>query len=107
MDFKTTPVFGTLISANGELLINKIANELNLIRSRKVLYSGNHIKYNKPLYPGEELVYDSEKLKVILVKDTDEKNLLGFNLVLEGRQDNKKVISNISRFRFNINTFDE
>ena len=87
MNYTTTPVFGTLISSNGELLINKIADELNLIRSKKVLFAGNHVKYNKPLYPGEEFSWNLKK--VLPMTDTD-KTLLGFNLVLEGRKDNKK-----------------
>lgn len=104
-DFITTPVFGTLISSNSELLVNKIANEVNLITTKKVLYSGNQIKYGAPLYPDEELQWDLTK--IIPITDTDQKNLLGFNLILEGQKDNKTVVMNTARFRYNRNSFDE
>jgi hypothetical protein len=104
MNYTTTPVFGSLISSNGELIINKIVDELNLIRSKKIFFSGDHVKYNGPLYPGEELNWNIGK--VIPIKDT-EKVVLGFNLILEGKKDGKKIITNNARFRLNRNSFGE
>jgi hypothetical protein len=104
-NFTTTPVFGTLISSNSELLINKIANEINLVTTKKVLYSGNQIKYGEPLYPEEELQWTLNK--ILPITDTDQKNLLGFNFILEGQKDNKKIVVNTTRFRYNRNSFDE
>jgi len=104
MNFTTTPVFGTLIAGNGESLINKITDELNFVRSRKILYTGNHVKYNGPLYPGEELIWHPGR--VISKKDED-KNLFGFNLILEGKKDNKKVVTNIAKLRFNRNSLED
>ena len=98
-NFKTTPVFGTLISSKGELLTNKIANEINLINTKKVLYSGSKIKYGAPLYPGEALIWALGNVSSV----QDDDNILGFNIVFEGKKDGKIIVTNTAKFRYNRN----
>jgi len=108
MGFETTPVFGTLISSSGELLVNKLADEISSANKTKVFYSGNRIKYEEPLYPGELLTWELGNVLTIDKENPVDKRktVFGFDVVLYGKSGDKKVIQNTARFRFGKNKFD-